>query len=93
MRLLPFFACLLFLAAGGLRMRAEMRWAREAESLDLDGAQGRVSGTVDSVQDDGERLVLILRQCEVRWEAETARLKRVQVYLDRAAVRGGGGQP
>lgn len=91
MRLLPFFACLLFLAAGGLRMRAEMRWAQEAESLRLDGAQGRVSGTVDSVQDDGERLVLILRQCEVRWEAETARLRRVQVYLDKAAVRGGGG--
>lgn len=85
MRLLPFFVCLLFVAAGGLRMRAEVRWARQVAALSLDGAKGEVRGTVESVQEDGERLVLILRQCDAGWEETAAGLRRVQVYLDKTA--------
>lgn len=83
MRLLPFFICLSFMAAGGLRMKAEMRWAGTVERLMPDGARGQVAGTVKTARDEGERLVLVLEGCEAGWEKEQAGLRRVQVYLDK----------
>ena len=85
MRLLPFLACILFFAAGGLRMRAEMRWGLEVAALPLDGERGQATGTVDSVQDDGERRVLVLSQCDARRGGEPVRLQKVQVYLGHEA--------
>lgn len=83
MRLLPFLICLLFVTAGGLRMRAEVRWTQSVAKLALDGEKGHVDGAVESIQEDGERLIVVLAGCEARWGTETAQLRKVQVYLDK----------
>lgn len=82
MRLLPFFVCLVFAGAGGLRMRSEVQWANQVETLGLDGGWSSVTGTVAEVKDEGERLILVLRDCEAEMGKEYAALRGIQVYLD-----------
>lgn len=85
MRLLPFFVCLLFVLAGGMRMRTEVRRGVQVEALgtELDGAAGQVSGTVKALKEEEERLVLTLERCEGNWGKEKVRLRGVQVYWEK----------
>lgn len=83
MRLLPFFVCLFFAGAGGLRMRAEVQWANQVEALRLCGEWASVTGTVAEIKDEGDRLVLVLRDCVAGAGEEWAALRGTQVYLDR----------
>lgn len=63
-------------------MRVEVQWAGQVEELGLDGVWGSVTGTVTEVKDEGERLVLVLRDCEARVGNECIVFRGIQVYLD-----------
>lgn len=79
MHLLPFFICLMFVTAGGLRMGDEIRVSERIRQMGLDGRYLDISGTIRSIQETREYTRFVLEDCRTKEKGE--QIRGVQVYL------------